>query len=365
MGSNMHLLEHKILKILAIIIFISLTISTAIQCISSSDMKKQRISSNKFKIIEHKKGTKELNQTKFKSNTETNTILTPNDNRVIQNTNPISNLIPQKLDSLKSTDNITNTDTSHDQTPLHSSTSTNSIPDTQVIKTPQEEQYTQPTCIFKHPYFTNLQPPLLINDLKIMVTKFFSPCIGTDGSRGFMSNSAWSTMGIPCSGGNGKIDWKGFSYNPKMIIFYLSLNCPMAPTTEIVKNYIGRKVLGLMPSAKLISYTPLLVQYWELDDFSEANVGSNIELRTSHNIKVTWENIKKGAGLKVKIFGRENSWSQDDYFYMALIEIFQTGFKSFKVNVLDFKVLNAIEIAQVKSRCLSLKPPRKCNEVFD
>jgi hypothetical protein len=63
---------------------------------------------------------------------------------------------------------------------------------------------------------------IFLPENKIFVTRITSPCLSASGHRGHKRNAGWMAMGFPCTGGEGRIDWKGTNHSrPKMVSFLM------------------------------------------------------------------------------------------------------------------------------------------------
>jgi hypothetical protein len=211
----------------------------------------------------------------------------------------------------------------------------------------------------------NKQPPIWIPDTGIVVTRILKECVTLEGQEGFVENSPWMAMGIPCSGDGGKIDHKGELYDPKLISFLLSTDCAMSPTDLSAVKAAATKALGFSADAKLLAYNPLAIQYWEIPGQGDADVGFTIDLRTNASLQKIWKSFnEQQQSIPVRLYGRENAWVMGDQFFYVQGELVKTGNMTFRLVVKEVKALNADETATVKAGCEALRPARNCSKVF-
>jgi len=191
------------------------------------------------------------------------------------------------------------------------------------------------------------------------------PCVTRDGHRGYLENSTWMAMGFPCTGAEGRVDWKGTNYlRPKMASFIVSTDCGMAPSEpkEVATGVAA--AFGFPASVTLLAYNPFVVQYWEVPVLSEADTGFTVDLRTNEAVEKVWPKLVKGEPLHVRLVGRENAWVPVDNIYIIEAELLVTQKNRFKLRVTDVKVLDQESKEQLKSRCEALRPRRNCMNVF-
>lgn len=199
-----------------------------------------------------------------------------------------------------------------------------------------------------------------------IITRVAETCTTNSGKKGFTKKAtSWTAMGFPCTGSSGVVDIKGKHYtNPKMVSFHISNSCPMYPSDLSYISDTGIKALGMNPQSKLLAYYPFALQYWELLGSNEADTGDVVELRSLDSRKKLWQKLRLQEKLTLFFYGKENSWIKDRKMYFAKVELFLTGQRSFKINLLETKSLTLNEILAVKKRCESLKPKRNCSSVF-
>lgn len=208
-------------------------------------------------------------------------------------------------------------------------------------------------------------PPIYLVGKGVVLTRLVKPCVTRDGKRGFEKNTPWFAMGFPCTGGSGRIELKGMYHNPKMISFILGTECGMMPASKDVVDKVVREALQLPKETRLMAYTPFVVQYWEMADVQEAAVGFTIELRSQQAVDGIWRRFKdKNQPVRVKLYGREDSFGPREHFFLVDAELRMTGRNAFQMDVQGVKNMTAEEIAKAKERCEAIRPKQNCEGVF-
>lgn len=206
--------------------------------------------------------------------------------------------------------------------------------------------------------------PYFVKQHHLMITDAMKPCSLGGGKRGVEPKSQVVVMGFPCSAGSGRMEWKGHYDFPKMLSFHLANDCPMLPSQSPALDDAVASA-GLPSSTKVVVHNPFAVQYWEIKDIGDADVGYVVDLRSMNNRRTFWKSfVAKETAITVKIFGRENAWTQNDRFYEVEGEIRLTGRSTFVFDVKSAKVMNAEEMDVVRKRCEALRPARDCASAF-
>ena len=208
--------------------------------------------------------------------------------------------------------------------------------------------------------------PVFVKSADAVVTRISGVCDLADGAKGHLPTGGWMAMGFPCTGGEGRIDWKGTNYNvPKMVSILLDTSCPMAPTDlNRLKNLVTAEV-GINPQAPLVAFNPFGVQYWEIPTFDDADASSTVELRTAKSLAGAWaKQFIKQKPVRVLLVGRENAWVPGNNLYAVDAELNWASKNRFTMKVLNAHVLKGDELNAVKARCEALRPERECGKVF-
>ncbi len=208
------------------------------------------------------------------------------------------------------------------------------------------------------------RPPFFLKDKGFLVTNIVKPCVTRDGHRGFERGSPWMAMGIPCTGGSGRVRVDGKTYAPAMIHFDLATNCPMLPgPPELVRQH-AVEALGLGSNDQLLAFTPLAVQYWEFVDFPDAGTGTDLRLWTAVGLKDAWGQFQKREPLTVRLYGRENAWVSQAIVYVVEGQVSPLSATQFTLRVQDVRPATPDEMAAAAQRCGLIRPPLNCGRIF-
>jgi hypothetical protein len=211
----------------------------------------------------------------------------------------------------------------------------------------------------------NGTPPVSSPSNSYVVTKFFRACTTRNDAPGLAQNSAWLAMGFPCSGGDGRVDWKGSHYErPKLVEMILANDCPMGPVDQQALKSLAKKELGIPMESTVGAYTPFMVQFWEIPAIGESDIGFSVAMRENQGLTSTWGKMIKGEPLRILLVGRENAWTQTDHLYMVEADISITSRNRFRLKPVSVKVMTTKEIEAVRLRCEALRPARNCSGVF-
>jgi hypothetical protein len=207
--------------------------------------------------------------------------------------------------------------------------------------------------------------PVFLPDNKVIITRVMSPCRTKEGLPGHKKNAGWMAMGFPCTGGEGRIDWKGTNYNrPKMVSFLLETSCTMAPTDTKRIRSEAETVAGISLSAPMIAFNPFVIQYWEVPGYEDADTSFTVDLRSGKGLDDAWVKFIKPKPLKIFLVGRENAWVPGNYMYVVEGELNLASKNRFTMKVETARKLTGDELSKVQGRCESLRPERECGRVF-
>lgn len=206
--------------------------------------------------------------------------------------------------------------------------------------------------------------PVSLPGKGVVLSRIMRPCISRDGKRGYEKGSPYLAMGVPCSGGSGRIDIKGHYYSPKQVSFIIGTDCLMNPSNTSEVHSLIAGYFGLNDENKLLAYTPFVVQYWEVSGTTDADVGFSVDLSSTLGTQTLWKQFRANAPIRVELYGRENAWVKGESFFHVTVDLIYSDRKSFRLDVISVENLAPEKIEEVKSRCEGLKPRRKCLEVF-
>lgn len=206
--------------------------------------------------------------------------------------------------------------------------------------------------------------PVSLPGKGVVLSRIMRPCVSRDGKRGFDKTSPYLAMGVPCTGGSGRVDIKGHYHNPKLVSFIIGTDCLMNPSNTSEVHKLLSEYFGLGAENKLLAYTPFVVQYWEVVGTTDADVGFSVDLSSPTGTQTLWKQFRANAPIRVELYGRENAWVKGESFFHVTVDLIYSDRKSFRIDVVTVENLSPEKIGEVKSRCEGLKPRRKCLEVF-
>ncbi len=207
------------------------------------------------------------------------------------------------------------------------------------------------------------EPPLYLSESGFVLTAVHKPCITYEGEAGFYRDSQWTAMGIPCSGGGGRIERRGKVLSPKMVSFVLSIDCPLYPTSVEAAAF-GVQKLGFQDNAKLLAYNPFNVQFWSVPSFPDAGTGVSVDLRSRTAIDALWRKVRNREPINVHLYGRENAWVASNSIYFIDTNIIATSDSDFRLELLTVRTLSIDEVAAARRKCDGLRPRRSCHLIF-
>ena len=212
------------------------------------------------------------------------------------------------------------------------------------------------------------QTPFYLDQYKTFITAFTNHCSGS--SIAVENNSDWAAMRVPCTETAGEIDVRGNSTSePKQVSFSLDVGCGFIPKNKDQFEKQINHALGLSNNATSLAINPLSVQYWEVLDSKDADIGHVVMLRTYESLDKYKKNVifntnKDKESIFVNVYGRENAWGTEQNFYHYLLEFRLLSNNRFIVNVKKAQLLSADQKEDVAARCQALQPKRNCHLVF-
>jgi hypothetical protein len=206
--------------------------------------------------------------------------------------------------------------------------------------------------------------PGFVSQLQVVVTRVNQPCLAEEEKPGYKPDSAWMAMGVPCTAGKGRYTIRGKSYRPKMIVYHLENDCPMAPASaQQLKLQVGELDQKFLRPEKLLALTPFNLLYWESADYPDAGVGPNIGMLSRAYLKEGWKRFRTGDVLKFRLYGQENAWVTDKRFYAIDAEIKVDARKFFQLNLVTVVPMSDEDLEKIHERCERLRPRRSCKSL--
>ncbi|MFW7377364.1 MAG: hypothetical protein ACOH5I_00985 [Oligoflexus sp.] len=219
-----------------------------------------------------------------------------------------------------------------------------------------------PNCHAFNPLVESI--PHFFADVGVVVTDVMKPCTTDEGKAGYIKGSGWVAMGFPCTGGGGRIDWRGSFHTPNLVIFDIPNSCPMAPGQQQLAETLVKPRLGVGDDSRLMAFYPFGISYWELADGSDADTSYTVEVVTTGSRQKRWTGYRAGQAISIKLYGRPNSLMPSRYWYEVIADLMQESDEQFKLEVREVHVLDKAALDKVKQRCLALSPARNCRQAF-
>lgn len=203
-------------------------------------------------------------------------------------------------------------------------------------------------------------------NLRLFFTGLFDAC--QPPAEGYRKGFFWVGMGVPCTGGEGRINVVGKSTYPKKVVFRLDNACPMALTTSQANQPHIAQILGFPPTAKALALYPLDTIYWHFTGTSAAGLGSDVTIERGQ-LQI-WNLVAQGRKVPLRMVGRENSFKPSGKLFEVEAMLSRgAGKGSFVVEIASASVLNEAQAERIvkecqirirkpalKDECLNLKP---------
>ncbi len=219
-----------------------------------------------------------------------------------------------------------------------------------------------PDCVPLAEELQNL--PQFVSQTGALIVKFLNECKTTTGANGIKKGSPWTALGFPCTGGKGEYDWKGSQYAPKLVQFKFTNSCPMLINSQESVEKELKRHLPIPEDSKLIAYYPFTVVYWEVVEYSDADIGYTLELFSKISRSEGWNNFQAGKPLYVRLFGRENTLVKTPNLFEVAGYVQREDDHQFRFDVDSVRLLDEKAIQATKEKCYRLKPRRNCEQFF-
>lgn len=207
--------------------------------------------------------------------------------------------------------------------------------------------------------------------LRVFFTGLFDACRPPD--VGYRKGFFWVGMGIPCTGGEGRIKVVGKSTFPKKVVFRLDNACPMALNAGQANLPHIPQILKFPQTSKVLALYPLDTLYWHFAGTAAAGVGNDVTVHRGH--LSIWNKIHAGKKVPLRIVGRENSFKPSGKLF-AVEGMLSRGVTAggFVFEIVTATVLNDAQRAMIlkecrirvrdrvqRDDCMSLAPPTQPN----
>lgn len=212
-----------------------------------------------------------------------------------------------------------------------------------------------------------VQLPYFLKESSALIIGLEQTCQEKKDSKEPVLLANMSVIGISCTGSPGFITRRGHStHNWELVSFGMDLGCDMRPPEEI--KVVGKRKLGIDVDPKIVSFVPMLIEYWEFEQNNDAGLGATPTLTTNGGGAAQWKkNEIKNQGFPIKLYGHSSTLARDQAVYEArAILLPKSNQRQFQVLVEDMKLLSEDELKVTLDRC-TMKTHAKsaCGEAFE
>lgn len=155
--------------------------------------------------------------------------------------------------------------------------------------------------------------PVWNSETKTFLSKVLKECQTPNGVVGLTNKSSLIVVGIPCSGGESKLEIGGTRWKPKFLKFSLAPNCKMFAKKQFVEESL--KIYLQVNKPKIISYTSFNVIFWELPEFDLSLPGDSIVIASELDVEKVWEALKENKALQLTLLAKDVSWFGEPNYY--------------------------------------------------
>ncbi len=230
-------------------------------------------------------------------------------------------------------------------------------PSEHTIKSYPHKSEQQP-CINPHPELRAGQA-ININEAGLFVTSFEKTCR----RKKVEADSNYSVMGLPCSAGGGTFDFRGERKKASLVRFHMDVGCPMKNSDASAVASAVRSRIGLSPEAKPVAIHAMSVQVWEIPELRDLGVGEYVALRTMPGLQF-FRGMNEQTPLRVRLYGKENSWVPSDKWYQMDADIYLSGYTTFRTELVSAQIMDRSSLKQLKQKCSRSRSPASCDAVL-
>lgn len=185
-------------------------------------------------------------------------------------------------------------------------------------------------------------------NLQVFFTGLFDSC--PKPHQGYRKGFFWLGMGVPCTGGEGRIQVVGKSSFPKKVVFRLDNACPMALSAGRANQPHIAHMLGFPSTSKLLALYPLDTIYWHFSGTAAAGIGNDVTIHRGH--LAIWNKVHGGRKVPLRIVGRENSFKPSGKLFEVEAMLSRGGSpSSFVLEIARAAVLTEAQAERVVKEC--------------
>ena len=208
--------------------------------------------------------------------------------------------------------------------------------------------------------------PYFMKETSALVVSIDQTCKETT-AKGPALLTNMSVIGVSCTGAPGIITRRGHSnQNWEVVTFGMDLGCNMHPSDEV--KVIGKRKLGMDVDPHIVSFVPMMIEYWEFEQNNDAGLGSTPTLTASGGGAAQWKkNETKSTGFPIKLYGHSSTIGKDQSVYEArAILLPKSNQRQFEVLVQEMKLLSSDELKVTLDRCMAKTNAKSgCSEAFE
>lgn len=212
-----------------------------------------------------------------------------------------------------------------------------------------------------------VQLPYFLKETSALVVGLEQVCKEKKNSKDEVLMTKMSVIGVACTGSPGFITRRGHStQNWEVVSFGMDLGCNMHPSEEI-KN-VGKKKLGFDVDPKIVSFVPMMIEYWEFEKNNDAGLGATPTLTANGGGAAQWKkNEVKNLGFPIKLYGHSSTLVKDQAVYEArAILMPKSNQRQFQVVVEEMRLLSGDDLKIAMDRCMAkTRSKSACTEAFD
>ncbi|MBC7662136.1 MAG: hypothetical protein H7249_20765 [Chitinophagaceae bacterium] len=209
--------------------------------------------------------------------------------------------------------------------------------------------------------------PVFIKETSTLVVGLDQKCRDKEATSKPSLLANMSVIGVACTGAPGLITRRGHStQNWELVTFGMDLGCNMR-SAEDVKN-VGKKKFGFETDPRIISFVPMMIEYWEFEKNNDAGLSSTPTLTAAGGGAAQWKkNETKSTGFPIKLYGHSSTIGKDQSVYEARAVLLpRSNQRQFEVHVEEMKLLGPDELKVALDHCLAKTNAKPgCNEAFD
>jgi hypothetical protein len=209
--------------------------------------------------------------------------------------------------------------------------------------------------------------PYFIKETSALVVGIDQTCKENKETNNQALSLNMSVIGVACTGSPGFITRKGHSnQNWEVVSFGMDLGCNMHPPEEI--KTVGKKKLGIESDPRIVSFVPMMIEYWEFENNNDAGLGSIPTLTANGGGAAQWKKDSiKNSGFPIKLYGHSSTLAKDQAVYEARAVLMpRSNQRQFQVLVQEMKLLSDDELKLALDRCLSKTNSRAaCSDAFE